>query len=149
MKAYHQARYPFLWCSTTEEDRLIRENRKLISEDVNFFSWDICSGYQQLIKANGDGPWIWQPVEECQDPGEALGMLQPLPENSIIFLKDYHKFFTDITVIRQALNVQDHLKSNAKTAVFLSATAEIPVELQNDITMIDFRCLIVWVLSNY
>lgn len=139
MKTHHQARYPLLWCSTTEEDRIIRENRKLIPEDVNFFSWDICSGYQQFVKVNGDGPWMWQMVEaDCQDPGEALGMLENLPENSIIFAKDFHKFLVDITIIRKTLNVKEHLKANAKTIVFLSAVIEIPIELQNDITVIDF-----------
>lgn len=138
MKTHHQARYPYLWCATTEDDRLIRENRKLISEDVNFFSWDIVAGYQQFAKANGDGPWIWQALDECQDPGEALKMATSLPENSIIFMKDFHKFFKDITVIRQALNIKDHLKSNAKTIVFVSAVTEIPVELQNTITVLDF-----------
>lgn len=140
MKTHHNARYPFLWVVTAEEERIIRENRMVFDEDVQFFSWDICAGFQGLTKNGGDGPWIWEPVDhEMLDPKAALEMVPTLPEDSVIFMKDFHKFFTDITIVRQALNIKPALKGGGRTIVFLSPTRDIPVELLSDITTMEFE----------
>jgi len=140
MKTYHSARYPFLWAQTTEEDRLIREQRAVFPESVGFFSWDISAGFRALTK-NGSG-WIWSNLnDEVVDPGQALLYgASELPENSVLFLKDFHKYFQDITIIRKALNVKDILKASARLFVFVSAVGgeSIPVELSNDITLFPF-----------
>jgi len=145
MRNYQRASYPFLWCQTTEEDRLIREQRALIDPDVKFFKWDIVSGVQTFVNPNGDeSAWMWQAVEdEVQDPQAALEFVQQLPEDSIIFMLDYHKYFQDITVIRQALNIKDHLKQSSKMIVFLSAVMGIPLEMKEDIhrNTLDRLCL--------
>lgn len=145
MKNHHNARYPFLWVQTTEESRIIRENRENIEESVQFFSWDISAGWQVYVK-NGEG-WLWAPVEvppkkggQPSPPKDALAAIRqpPFPENSIFFLKDYHEYFKKITVVREAINLKEDLKRTARTVVFLSASSQIPVELQNDITILDY-----------
>lgn len=159
LRTHHDARYPFLWVQTTEEERIIRENRAQIDEDVSFFSWDICNDFREFRKCNGSG-WQWVPMEMTgtgvaggtqpgmpagmagmkpqPDPRRAFQIIQTLPENSIIFMKDYHKFFTDIRVLRQALSAKDYLKSMGQTIIFLSAGMDIPMEIKNDITVVDF-----------
>lgn len=145
MKNHQKAGYPFLWCQTTEEDRIIRENRNEIDPKIQFFKWDIVSGFQSFVNPvnpNGDPTmWTWQPIEpDIQDPQEALVFIENLPEDSIIFMLDYHKYFeASIAVIRQAINIKDHLKATGKMVVFLSATMSIPPELQNDVTVLDFK----------
>ena len=99
MREHHDARYPFLFVQTTEEERIIRENRARFDEDVQFFSWDIAAGYQAMVR-NGGGAWTWRPIEvpgfvpkggngRITDPGMALEAAGALPENSLVFLKDY------------------------------------------------------------
>uniref|UniRef100_A0A6H1ZAL6 Uncharacterized AAA domain-containing protein ycf46 n=1 Tax=viral metagenome TaxID=1070528 RepID=A0A6H1ZAL6_9ZZZZ len=140
LRVLKRAGYPFVWVPTTEEDRIIRENRADIDSDVKFFKWDICKGFQAFVNPNGDTKaWMWQVVdEETLDPQAALAFIQTLPEDSIFFMCDYHKYFTDIPVIRQALNIKDHLKSSGKMIAFLSAVTDIPPELRNDIQVVDF-----------
>jgi hypothetical protein len=148
MQHHHDARYPFLWVQTTEEDRIIRENRARFGDDTQFFSWDIAAGYQTMVR-NGGGAWVWRPVDipgftpkggngKIVDPGMALEAAGALPENSMIFMKDFHKYFEKITISRTALNLKGDLKLKAKTICFLAAEMKIPVELANDITVVDY-----------
>ena len=167
METYHSARYPFLYCQTTEEERFIRHYRSEVDQELKFFRWDIIAGFRALVNPNGDNNmWTWVQVgiqgiqeysetgepsavniripaeaddEKILDPGAALDMLLWLPSPSIVFMHDYHKFFEDIPIIRSALNIKDHLISNEKMAVFVSAVVNIPVELSNDITTYDFK----------
>ena len=148
MENHHSARYPFLFVTSTEEDRIIRENRAKFDESVQFFSWDIAAGYQAMIR-NGGGAWAWHSIDvpgfapkggngKIVDPGMALEAAGVLPENSMIFMKDYHKYFEKITISRAALNLKPNLKLQAKTICFISAEKIIPPELANDITVIDY-----------
>ena len=148
MREHHNARYSFLFVPTTEEERIMRENRARFDEDVQFFSWDIAAGYQAMVR-NGGGAWTWRPIEvpgfvpkggngRITDPGMALESATALPENSVVFMKDYHKYFEKITIIRAALNLKPILKLQAKTIVFLAAQKVIPPELSNDITVVDY-----------
>jgi hypothetical protein len=145
---HHSARYPFLFVQTTEEERIIRENRALFDEDVQFYSWDIAAGYQVMVR-NGGGAWVWHPMDipgftpkggngKIVDPGMALDAVRGLPENGVVFMKDFHKYFEKITIERAALNLKADLKLTAKTIVFLSAQKIIPPELANDITVVDY-----------
>ncbi|MFH1491436.1 MAG: AAA family ATPase, partial [Pseudomonadota bacterium] len=143
MKYHHYARYPFLWYQTTEEDRIVRENRAIIDDDVGFFSWDIVSGFQAMAKVS-DG-WTWSKIGEAVvDPAKALQAVTALPEDSIIFMKDFHRYFdptqaASVKVIRQALNLKPHLTESSKTIAFVSALNKIPPELSNDVQIMDFE----------
>lgn len=166
MERYHAARYPFIYCSTTEEDRFVREHRQVIPDHITFFRWDIVAGFQVMVNTNGDQKqWEWQPVAingyeqylatkdlsvvqvqiptesengRVTDPVAALIMIEVLPDETIIFMHDYHRFFNDITVVRAVLNIKNHLISHKKMISFLSASVSIPNELVNDIQLYDF-----------
>lgn len=148
MHHHHDARYPFLWVQTTEEERIIRENRSRFEEGANFFSWDIAAGFQALVQNGGEDSWVWYPFDipgftppkggKIIDPGVALEAARALPENSMIFMKDFHKYFEKIAISRAALNLKADLKLTAKTICFLAAEKRIPSELANDITVYDY-----------
>jgi hypothetical protein len=160
MQHHHDARYPFLFIQSTEEDRIIRENRAKFDEDVQFYSWDIAAGYQAMVR-NGGGAWAWRSISvpgfepkggngKIVDPGmalEATGSLPikydescdpPRPIGAMIFMKDYHKYFEKITITRAALNLKSNLKLQAKTICFISAEKIIPPELADDVTVVDY-----------
>jgi len=158
MRFHHDARFPFLWATTTEEERVIRETRAAFEdENVQFYSWDIAAGFQALVR-NGGGAWVWRPMPEIpnfkgpkgpiDDPKLAIDAVKFLPVNieegtdqpagAMIFMKDFHKFFEKIGICRAALNIKSDLKLQAKTICFLSAEDKIPPELANDITVYDY-----------
>lgn len=155
IKQYFSARYPFLWLTTTEEERTIRAHRNELTDTkrgpIRVFVWDIAKGFSELAK-NGDQMWTWKrlqnddsaklnstvpgfPTEPTTNPGLAIEQLLLLPENSVIYCKDFHKYFTDITVVRRALNVKEILKATARLVCFLSceSSSAIPPELRNDV----------------
>jgi hypothetical protein len=138
--------------STTEEERFIRDHRRNVAEDVGFFQWDIITGWNQLVKRE-DASQVWvrlnlqdqQPGQHPAppDPHQALrqifdGETSCFEGEAIFFMKDFHKYFKDITVVRRALSIKEYLKGNGKMIVFVSPITDIPIELRNDITVVDF-----------
>jgi len=139
LKKHHNARYPYLWYPTTEEERIIRENRALFDEEVPFFSWDICDGFKKLVRQESGDPWVWNPSnKDIIDPQQALAHIPSLPEDSVIFMKDYHKYFDSIKVVRQAINIKPDLKGGGRTVIFLSPINLVPIELMDEITVMPF-----------
>jgi hypothetical protein len=154
----HAARYPFVWTNTTEEERFIRENRRNVGEDVPFYAWDIIMGWQRLSKSGNI--WLWQDVDiespssqppqmpggnamKMHNPHEALaqiwdGKVSHFDGEGIFFLKDFHKFFKDATVCRRALTIKEHLKGHGKTVCFIAPMTDLPPEIKNDVSVIDF-----------
>jgi hypothetical protein len=137
IRQYQAARYPFLWLTTTEEERTIRAHRAQLKETARVFSWDIAAGFQELAPNGEKGQYIWKKAQDetTTSPGAALLEILTMPENSIYYLKDYHKYFEDITVVRRALNIKETLKATARLVCFISCMgqAAIPAELKNDI----------------
>jgi len=140
--SFKGAAYPYLWVSisSSEEDRIVRENRRMIPPEVNFMRWDIADGMRAFVNPNGEeGTWIWKPFNsELQNPIEALQALQSAPDDSIIFMHDFHEFFQDVMVQRTALNLKDHLKASGKMVVFLSHGDSIPLGVRDSIKMLEF-----------
>ena len=146
---YHHQKsgHAFVWVATSEEDRIIREERKKIPAEVKFFRWDIVSGLQGFVNPNGDpNQWIWQTLDEdMRMPTEMLKGLINLPganeecDGSIIFMHDFHEFFKDVEVQRCTLNMKDHLKSTGKMVVFLSHGVDIPPAMRDAIKVLNFK----------
>ncbi len=140
MRKHHNARYPYLWYPTTEEERIIRENRAQFEESVEFFSWDICAGFRKLVRQSETDPWVWSNTDaNLVDPQKALAHVPKLPEDCVIFMKDYHKYFDSIKVVRQALNIKQDLKGGGRTVVFLAPVNLVPIELMDEITVMEFN----------
>lgn len=145
-KLYHAARNPYVWIPTTEDDRVIREERSDLPADVAVVSWDIVRGFRTLVPNGGVGSWVWQDLDrDILDPGVALSMIgtQTSPVNkfgeTVFVLYDFHKFFESISVIRAVLALKDFLKSNGKMIVFISPSVQIPMELSNDIVVVNYE----------
>lgn len=126
---YIKAGYPCLWVQTHEEGRAI----SVLTQEVqgyNIYSWDLVGG--MLTHANGNR--VAMP-----DPLQPFKAIQQFPEKSILFLKDFHKFITSVEVFRSIKNLIPILKITGKHLVFISPVVNIPVELEKDITLVDFE----------
>jgi len=62
-----------------------------------------------------------------------------LPETSMIFLKDFHKFITSVEIFRTIKNLIPILKATDRHLVIVSPIINIPVELEKDITILPFE----------
>ena len=133
LNIFLKARYPVIYINTVEEDRieyLIRKNVK-INLKRSIYSWDFVDGYTNNPNNQGFG---------SRNPLQALELVERLnPETPAIFLlKDFNRFLNDLTVSRKLRNLSRILKLQPKTIIIIGSELNIPRELQDLITIINF-----------
>lgn len=144
---YVLSSYPLLWVETHEEFRAMTSfasELKSTKRTQNFqiFSWDCIDG----IKAHQfkDGVLQSRPVQsgvdlDLSDSLTCLSWAQKnLPEDSVLFLKDYHPWVIREPNVRKIRNMISDLKATCRSLVIISHTVRIPPELEKEITVIPF-----------
>jgi SpoVK/Ycf46/Vps4 family AAA+-type ATPase len=140
---YFRARFPFIYISTWEEERVLSEMREvaqnadLIKTPRTLFTWSITEG---LISEEH------KPSSETKTPIKALEYIEKFNEPAIFVLKDFHIYFgaenrqPDYLLIRKIRDLGNILEKSLvqKNVVFLSPLIAIPYELQKDITIVEF-----------
>nr|YP_010444147.1 Ycf46 [Haramonas pauciplastida]YP_010444179.1 Ycf46 [Haramonas pauciplastida]UTE95033.1 Ycf46 [Haramonas pauciplastida]UTE95065.1 Ycf46 [Haramonas pauciplastida] len=128
------AGYPTILIHTYEEDRfefLIRYyNNKHLNATI--YIWDFETGYN--INPNKRN---WS----RQNPLKALEFIDLYKNSNSTFfiLKDFHKFLRDVSVSRKLRNLCRNLKIQRKTIIIITPEVNIPLELQDLITILEFK----------
>ena len=129
MESYLRAGYALLWVQTHEEERAILFYAQEAKE-YYIYSWDLVAG----LKDHATGQ-----ARQMPDPLKPLAAVPTLPESSILFLKDFHKFITAVEVFRTVKNLIPVLKATDRHVVIVSPVLNIPIELEKDITVLNFQ----------
>jgi SpoVK/Ycf46/Vps4 family AAA+-type ATPase len=128
-----KARYPIIYISTYEEERVEYIIRYCIKKYVSrtYYAWDFIGGYQGNPNDIGFA---------TKNPLEALDLIDKLTSEtaSIFILKDYDNFLKDLSVIRKLKNLSRSLKTQPKNIVIVSSEVNIPETLREHITLIEF-----------
>jgi hypothetical protein len=130
---YINAAYPLINIQGFEPDRAMQSIVKE-AEDGHHkcYSWDISSGLTDL--ATGEGISI--------DPGpmSPLAWLSnAAPENTILFVHNFHKFLPSVEILQSLVNGRDVWKAFAKCLIILSPSGiSLPTELEKSVQVIDF-----------
>jgi SpoVK/Ycf46/Vps4 family AAA+-type ATPase len=128
-----RACYPLIYIPTAEEERLekaiIDVAQKLSNRQV--YIWDFVSGYQENPNNSGLG---------MRNPLQALEFIEKLPEKAggIFILRDFNRFLEDVSISRKLKNLARALKSQPKNIVIVAPQIQIPSELSEVITIVDF-----------
>jgi len=131
-----KARYPILYISTIEEDRVEYVIRKSIKANLNrsIYSWDFIDGYTNNPNNEGFGK---------RNPLQALELIEKLNAETpaLFLLKDFNKFLTDLSISRKLRNISRLLKLQPKTIIIIASDLSIviPRELQDLITVLEFQ----------
>jgi SpoVK/Ycf46/Vps4 family AAA+-type ATPase len=129
-----KARYPIIYIHTIEEDRVEYLIRKTIKTNLNrsIYSWDFIDGYTNNPNNEGFAK---------RNPLQALELVERLTSETpaLFLLKDFNRFLTDISVSRKLKNISRILKLRPKTIIIISSEINIPSELQDLITVLDFQ----------
>ena len=129
-----KARYPVIYITTIEEDRVEYIIRKNIKEKLNrsIYSWDFVDGYTNNPNNKGFGK---------RNPLQALELVERLTSETpaLFLLKDFHRFLTDISISRKLKNLSRLLKLQPKTIIIIGSELNIPKELQDLITILNFH----------
>lgn len=96
------------------------------------YSWDFIDGYSNNPNNEGFAK---------RNPLQALELVERLtPETPAVFLlKDFNKFLNDISIARKLKNITRILKLQPKTIIIIGSELNIPSDLQDLITMVQFN----------
>ncbi|GBF80719.1 AAA family ATPase [Aphanothece sacrum] len=128
-----RACYPLIYIPTPEEERVETAiascAQKMLNRSV--YIWDFVDGYQDNPNNEGVGK---------RNPLQALEFVEKLPQNvgGIFILRDFQRFLEDVSISRKLRNLARQLKSQPKNIVIISPEVEIPRELSEVLTIVDF-----------
>ena len=141
-----KARFSFIYIPTWEEIRIVElitkiaNNTAQIKSKRDVFIWSSTEGMKKnLIEGQ-------EKVGNIDKPNEALKFIDEYNKPAILILKDVHTLFgvqgrnADYNFIRKIRDVAGSLKNAecSKNVVIIAPTLVLPVELQKDITVVDF-----------
>lgn len=132
-----RARYPLLYVVSSEELRVqdvIVEIAKKRQKKV--FEWTCSYG---LVEAGTSIQSQKSRNPATKDPIAALDQVIEQVQPALFVFKDLHPFLTkgNFTVTRKLKDIALHLKNSHKTIIIVSATLEIPSELEKEVTVLN------------
>jgi len=153
---YIKAGYPLLWIKSHEEQRVLTDCTRALStakttdsegNEARYYtlSWDVADGIRPLVIQDGDLSAGESMENTATDPFQPLTWLdEKADDNTILFLNDYHPFlikeFQDYALItRKIKNLSAKFKAQGKALVIISAGCTIPMELEKEMTRIDYK----------
>lgn len=128
-----RARYPVIYIATLEEERveqaIAASTQQLNNRSV--YVWDFVDGYQ----GNPNDAGVAR-----RNPLQALEHIEKLPESvaALFVLRDYHRFLDDVAISRKLRNLARRLKSQAKNILLLAPQVQIPDDLAEIVTVLEF-----------
>ncbi|ERI09674.1 AAA family ATPase [Aneurinibacillus aneurinilyticus] len=138
-----KARFPYLYISTWEEDRVLSVIRS-VAQDIELIKtprevliWRMTTG---ILDSK------CQPKGECKTPLKALEFIERYDKPCIVVLQDFHVYFgsqgrlPDFQVIRKLRDMLTNIKQSPSpiNVIFTSPFLILPEDLQKDITIVDF-----------
>lgn len=129
-----KARYPIIYINTIEEDRVEYIIRKYIKTTLNrsIYSWDFIDGYTNNPNNEGFAK---------RNPVQALELVERLTAQTpaLFLLKDFNRFLTHVSISRKLKNISRILKLQPKTIIIIGSELNIPKELSDLITILQFQ----------
>ncbi|HHP7229726.1 MAG TPA: AAA family ATPase [Xenococcaceae cyanobacterium] len=128
-----RACYPLIYIPTTEEERLEKAIATVAEtmSNRNVYIWDFVDGYGDNPNNAGFGK---------RNPLQALEFIEKLPPKvgGVFILRDFQRFVEDISVSRKLRNLARTLKSQSKNIIIVSPQVNLPDELTEVFTVLDF-----------
>ncbi|PRX42518.1 SpoVK/Ycf46/Vps4 family AAA+-type ATPase [Planifilum fimeticola] len=138
-----KARFPYLYIPTWEEERLLDVIKEVVRDPSrirtvrDLFTWTVTDG---MVGADS------RMVSETQSPLKALEFINKYDQPAVFILKDFHFYFggmagrPDYPVIRKMRDLAVRLKQSPrpKNVIITAPTRVLPVELQKDVTIVEF-----------
>ncbi|PSF38099.1 AAA family ATPase [Aphanothece hegewaldii CCALA 016] len=128
-----RACYPLIYVPTLEEERLEKAIADCAKQMGNrsVYVWDFVDGYHDNPNNEGVGK---------RNPLQALEYLEKLPTNAggIFIFRDFQRFLEDVSISRKLRNLARSLKAQPKNIILISPTVQIPQDLTEVLTVVDF-----------
>lgn len=129
-----RAKYPILYVVSWEERRVEESLQKVCTNlKRTLHTWTITQGMRPPVSRAGSTPKSTLPGEL-----EALALVHEAPDYTVFLLKDFHPYMKDSRVTRLLRDLAQRLRGRAQTVVILGPILNLPMELQKDISVLDF-----------
>jgi SpoVK/Ycf46/Vps4 family AAA+-type ATPase len=131
-----RARYPVIYIVSWEESRVERDLAVIAkNKGKKVVTWSLSQGLQSY----GMRPLSSKTkTSMTRDPASALDAVMDDSEPAVFIFRDFHPFLKDHMVIRKTRELASALRDTFKTLVIISPVLNIPVELEKEITVIDY-----------
>lgn len=133
-----RARYPILYLVTSEEARALDlVNGIAKKRQKKVFEWSYSTG---IVPSGTSIQSQKTRNAPTKDPLNALDQVIDLVEPAIFVFKDFHPFLTrnNFAIIRRLKEIALHLKNSYKTIILLSPVLDLPMELDKEVTVLNF-----------
>lgn len=131
-----RSRYPVLYLLTHEEARVELLIAQMASRQKKpLFAWTATQG---LIRCSEHPEGPSSSKGKVMDPCEILSHIQTDSQTAIYLLKDFHPFLDDPHVVRRLRDAATSIKDSYKTILICSPRLNLPVELEKEVTIVDF-----------
>lgn len=128
-----RACYPIIYLPTNEEERAEKAIASVTQKlgRRNVYIWDFVNGYQENPNHAGFGK---------RNPLQALEFVTRMPKDAggVFILRDFQRFLEDIAISRELRNLARTLKSQPKNLIVIAPQVQIPKELSEVITVVEF-----------
>nr|YP_009500346.1 hypothetical protein [Gracilariopsis heteroclada]AXE43508.1 hypothetical protein [Gracilariopsis heteroclada] len=133
LKLLLSAQNVLIYVTTIEEERLEYNLHLIIQKGFkkSIYCWDFVDGYYNnpnyLSKA-------------ARNPLQAIEFIEKLnfPTSTIFFLKDFHIFMNDISIIRKIKNISRDLKKTNSSIIISASEVQIPSLLKDSMSILEF-----------
>jgi ATP-dependent 26S proteasome regulatory subunit len=127
-----RARYPLIYLVSWEEQRVEAILESLAQKHGKaLMAWSATKGLHRV------GGRSTPSDESTRDPLQAIQQTAKLSEPSLVVFKDFHPYLNDPLTVRAVRELAQALKSTYTTALFLSPTLNIPLELEKEVSVVD------------
>ncbi len=129
-----RAKYPILYVVSWEERRVEEALQKVCGNlKRTLHTWSVTQGMRPPVARSGSTTKTTLPGEL-----EALALVHEAPDFTVFLLKDFHPYMKDSRVTRLLRDLAQRLRGRAQTVVILGPILNLPMELQKDISVLDF-----------
>ena len=131
-----QAQYPLIYLVTFEEERAERTIAALAQQrpQRRIYTWTMTHGMVEYGQEGGSGQ-----QNNTVSPQAAINWTMRQKDPSIFVFKDLHPFKDSPEVTRSLRDAIEGFRGTHKTIVLMSPVQEIPIELEKEVVVLDFR----------
>ena len=134
-----RARYPVIYVVTWEEERVEEALAQIARRrEKKLYLWSVSRGIRQQ-----DTPLDAKRNDQSlAEPSAALDHVLYSMENAIFVFRDLHRFLDEqpcnAAIVRRVRELAHYLKNSYKTLVITAPTMRMPLDLQKDVTVVEF-----------
>ncbi|MGC1309043.1 MAG: AAA family ATPase [Phormidesmis sp.] len=131
-----QAQYPLIYLVTFEEERAERAIAALSQQrpQQRMYTWTMTHGMVEYGQGRGSGQ-----QNNTVSPQAAINWAVRQKEPSVFVFKDLHPFKDSPEVTRSLRDAIEGFRDTHKTIILMSPVQEVPVELEKEVVVLDFR----------